>query len=268
MGSPLYCCHLFLARGLLVQCCCRGVGKAQPCIHWGEAAHETLPSLTQMGGSLGLKHGKRLLSPLSQDDLDLLTSPGSKELQPLKPQKRGRLDSCHQEETQQRTEAALRELFRHVHNMPDSAKKKKLIRQVAWGGQISLGCACQHNSACRACLRAAPSPGQAGEMGSGLCKGQYDLCEGRGGVRLSWMWLTVELAAPGCAVSCFLSQGCASQQLPSPDHGLVELPALGREKSLPPLPAESGTNWFQVSIPSQPAAPQRLGDMASTCPGC
>uniref|UniRef100_A0A8B9ZAS4 Rho-GAP domain-containing protein n=1 Tax=Anas platyrhynchos TaxID=8839 RepID=A0A8B9ZAS4_ANAPL len=65
------------------------------------------------------------------DDLDLLTSPGSKELQPLKSQKRGRLDSCHQEETQQRTEAALRELFRHVHNMPDSAKKKKLIRQLS-----------------------------------------------------------------------------------------------------------------------------------------
>lgn len=65
----------------------------------------------------------------SKDDLDLLTSPGSKELQPLKSQKRSRLDSCHQEETQQRTEEALRELFRHVHNMPDSAKKKKLIRQ-------------------------------------------------------------------------------------------------------------------------------------------
>lgn len=35
MGSPLYCCHLFLARGLLVQCCCRGVGKAQPCAFTG-----------------------------------------------------------------------------------------------------------------------------------------------------------------------------------------------------------------------------------------
>ncbi|OXB67348.1 hypothetical protein ASZ78_010906, partial [Callipepla squamata] len=67
----------------------------------------------------------------SKDDLDLLTSPGSKELQPLKSQKRSRLDSCHQEETQQRTEEALRELFRHVHNMPDSAKKKKLIRQFS-----------------------------------------------------------------------------------------------------------------------------------------
>ncbi|XP_042647638.1 rho GTPase-activating protein 19 isoform X1 [Tyto alba] len=65
----------------------------------------------------------------SKDDLDLLTSPGSKELQPLKSQKRSRLDTCHQEETQQRTEEALKELFRHVHNMPDSAKKKKLIRQ-------------------------------------------------------------------------------------------------------------------------------------------
>ncbi|KAF4791419.1 Rho GTPase-activating protein 19 [Turdus rufiventris] len=65
----------------------------------------------------------------SKDDLDLLTSSGSKELQPLKSQKRSRLDSCHQEETQQRTEEALKELFQHVHNMPDSAKKKKLIRQ-------------------------------------------------------------------------------------------------------------------------------------------
>uniref|UniRef100_A0A8C4KFB9 Rho GTPase-activating protein 19 n=1 Tax=Dromaius novaehollandiae TaxID=8790 RepID=A0A8C4KFB9_DRONO len=65
----------------------------------------------------------------SKDDLDLLTSPSSKELQPLKSQKRSRLDPCHQEETQQRTEDALKELFRHVHNMPDSAKKKKLIRQ-------------------------------------------------------------------------------------------------------------------------------------------
>ncbi|XP_030309204.1 rho GTPase-activating protein 19 isoform X3 [Calypte anna] len=65
----------------------------------------------------------------SKDDLDLLTSPGPKELQPLKSQKRSRLDPCHQEETQQRTEEALKELFHHVHNMPDSAKKKKLIRQ-------------------------------------------------------------------------------------------------------------------------------------------
>lgn len=122
-----------------------------------------------MGGSFGLKHGKQLLSPLSQDDLDLLTSPGSKELQPLKSQKRSRLDTSHQEETQQRTEEALKELFHHVHNMPDSAKKKKLIRQVVWGGKISLGCACQnnlgHRPKGRAFLRAAPSPGQARESG-------------------------------------------------------------------------------------------------------
>ncbi|KAK2530556.1 hypothetical protein Q9233_006117 [Columba guinea] len=65
----------------------------------------------------------------SKDDLDLLTAPASKELQPLRSQKRSRLDTCNQEETQQRTEEALKELFRHVHNMPDSAKKKKLIRQ-------------------------------------------------------------------------------------------------------------------------------------------
>lgn len=126
-----------------------------------------LSSLAQMGGSFGLKHGKRLLSPPSQDDLDLLTSPGSKELQPLKSQKRSRLDTCHQEETQQRTEEALRELFRHVHNMPDSAKKKRLIRQVVWGGKILLGCACQHNpghrTKGRAFLIAAPNPGQSGE---------------------------------------------------------------------------------------------------------
>lgn len=150
MGSPLNCCHLFLAQGLLVQCCCRGVGKTQPCAFTGVRQLTRLPSLTQMGGSLGLKHGKRLLSPLSQDDLDLLTSPGSKELQPLKSQKRSRLDSCHQEETQQRTEEALRELFRHVHNMPDSAKKKKLIRQVVWERKISSGCVCRHSSGQRA----------------------------------------------------------------------------------------------------------------------
>ncbi|XP_039338719.1 rho GTPase-activating protein 19 isoform X3 [Mauremys reevesii] len=65
----------------------------------------------------------------SKDDLDLLTSAGSKELQPLKSQKRSRLDPSHREETQQHTEEALKELFHHIHSMPDSAKKKKLIRQ-------------------------------------------------------------------------------------------------------------------------------------------
>lgn len=33
-------------------------------------------------------------------------------------------------ETQSYTESALRELYQHVTNMPESAKKKKLIRQV------------------------------------------------------------------------------------------------------------------------------------------
>lgn len=66
-------------------------------------------------------------------------SPGSKELQPLKSQKRIRLDPSHLEETQQRTEEALKELFHHVHNMPDSAKKKKLIRQVVFR-EHTAGC--------------------------------------------------------------------------------------------------------------------------------
>ncbi|XP_053168452.1 rho GTPase-activating protein 19 isoform X4 [Hemicordylus capensis] len=66
----------------------------------------------------------------SKDDLDLPVSRGLKDFQLLKFKKRGLLDpSTHQEETQQHTEQALKELFRHVHNMPDSAKKKKLIQQ-------------------------------------------------------------------------------------------------------------------------------------------
>ncbi|KAJ1140958.1 hypothetical protein NDU88_007295 [Pleurodeles waltl] len=70
----------------------------------------------------------------SKDDLDLLPAQRSKDFQLFKSEKRGRLGSssatvAQQEETQHRTEEALKELFRHVHNMPDSAKKKKLIRQ-------------------------------------------------------------------------------------------------------------------------------------------
>lgn len=50
--------------------------------------------------------------------------------QRARPQKQNRVDSySQQEETQQHTEEALRELFQHVHNLPDSAKKKQLIRQ-------------------------------------------------------------------------------------------------------------------------------------------
>ncbi|XP_055109666.1 rho GTPase-activating protein 19 isoform X3 [Symphalangus syndactylus] len=66
----------------------------------------------------------------SKDDLDLIASCHTKSFQLAKSQKRNRVDSCpHQEETQHHTEEALRELFQHVHNMPESAKKKQLIRQ-------------------------------------------------------------------------------------------------------------------------------------------
>ncbi|GAB5578652.1 rho GTPase-activating protein 19 isoform X2 [Prionailurus iriomotensis] len=69
-------------------------------------------------------------SQASKDDLDLIASCHTKSFQLAKSQKRNWVDSCsHQEETQQRTEEALRELFQHVHNMPESAKKKQLIRQ-------------------------------------------------------------------------------------------------------------------------------------------
>ncbi|XP_029466033.1 rho GTPase-activating protein 19 isoform X2 [Rhinatrema bivittatum] len=80
-----------------------------------------------------LQYGSRLHA--SKDDLDLLPSQGSMDFQLVKSQKRSRIGDCSsatstlQDDTQQRTEEALKELFRHVHNMPDSAKKKKLIRQ-------------------------------------------------------------------------------------------------------------------------------------------
>ncbi|OBS65152.1 hypothetical protein A6R68_06312 [Neotoma lepida] len=67
---------------------------------------------------------------VSKDDLDLTTSCHAMSFQLARSQKRNRVDSCsQQEETQQHTEEALKELFQHVHNMPDSAKKKQLIRQ-------------------------------------------------------------------------------------------------------------------------------------------
>ncbi|XP_028651532.1 rho GTPase-activating protein 19 [Erpetoichthys calabaricus] len=64
----------------------------------------------------------------SKDDLDLLPQSSIGGL----PAKRNFIDSsvCPQPEgTQQHTEVALRELFTHVNNMPESAKKKKIIRQ-------------------------------------------------------------------------------------------------------------------------------------------
>lgn len=63
--------------------------------------------------------------------MDLPMPRGFRDFQLLRFKKRGLLDSsAHQEETHQHTEEALKELFRHVHNMPDSTKKKKLIQQV------------------------------------------------------------------------------------------------------------------------------------------
>ncbi|XP_015685804.1 rho GTPase-activating protein 19-like, partial [Protobothrops mucrosquamatus] len=64
------------------------------------------------------------------DDLDLPMPQNFKDVQLLKFKKRGLLDpSAHLKDTQHHTEEALKELFCHVHNMPDSAKKKKLIQQ-------------------------------------------------------------------------------------------------------------------------------------------
>ncbi|XP_073408970.1 rho GTPase-activating protein 19 [Dendrobates tinctorius] len=74
-------------------------------------------------------------TPASKDDLELLSSQTHNEFKFLKSQKRSLLGSSpssstsQQELTQRRTEEALRELFQHVHHMPDSAKKKKLLRQ-------------------------------------------------------------------------------------------------------------------------------------------
>lgn len=45
----------------------------------------------------------------------------------------------------------------------------------------------------------------------------------------------MKLAAPSCALSCFLSQGFASRQFPSPDYGFIDLAASGKEKFLPLL---------------------------------
>ncbi|MGH0123114.1 UNVERIFIED_CONTAM: hypothetical protein FKN15_049653 [Acipenser sinensis] len=65
----------------------------------------------------------------SKDDLDLLPSQGSKG---LLPSKRNCIDPpCSQlDDSRYHTEEALKELFRHVHKMPESAKKKKIVRQV------------------------------------------------------------------------------------------------------------------------------------------
>ncbi|XP_023675983.1 rho GTPase-activating protein 19 [Paramormyrops kingsleyae] len=61
--------------------------------------------------------------PQSKDDLDLPASTSAT------PSKRPGQDP----EANPHTEEALRELFRHVNNLPESAKKKKYIRQLAKG---------------------------------------------------------------------------------------------------------------------------------------
>ncbi|XP_042192961.1 rho GTPase-activating protein 19 isoform X2 [Callorhinchus milii] len=67
---------------------------------------------------------------VSKDDLALLPIDTCSELQ-LKCPKRHCLASAvrPEEEAQQHTEEALKQLFKHISNMPDSAKKKKLVRQ-------------------------------------------------------------------------------------------------------------------------------------------
>uniref|UniRef100_UPI00398E35B2 rho GTPase-activating protein 19 isoform X2 n=1 Tax=Pristiophorus japonicus TaxID=55135 RepID=UPI00398E35B2 len=68
---------------------------------------------------------------LSKDDLDLLPAPDCPDLLVMKAAKRSRLHSVlrPKEETQHCTEEALKELLKHVSNMPESAKKKRLVRQ-------------------------------------------------------------------------------------------------------------------------------------------
>ncbi|XP_029917088.1 rho GTPase-activating protein 19 [Myripristis murdjan] len=73
----------------------------------------------------------------AKDDLELLAMSSSPVRRAGVPLKRPAVlglgsDQQYQSPAQHHTEEALKELFRHVHhNMPDSAKKKKLIRQLA-----------------------------------------------------------------------------------------------------------------------------------------
>ncbi|XP_041839900.1 rho GTPase-activating protein 19-like [Melanotaenia boesemani] len=72
----------------------------------------------------------------TKDDLELLAGCSSPAQQAALPLKRSAVLGLGSQEPcpspgQQYTEEALKELFRHVHhNMPDSAKKKKLVRQL------------------------------------------------------------------------------------------------------------------------------------------
>lgn len=80
-----------------------------------------------------------------QDDLELLAMNSSPVHRKVLPLKRAAaavgpvLEEPCPSPAQQYTEEALKDLFVHVHlNMPDSAKKKKLVRQVSEGGFIPL----------------------------------------------------------------------------------------------------------------------------------
>ncbi|KAM8879181.1 rho GTPase-activating protein 19 isoform 2-T2 [Spinachia spinachia] len=94
----------------------------------------------------------------TKDDLELLaasSSPAQRAALPLKRTAPGAPGSQgpYQSPAQQYTEEALKELFRHVHhNMPDSAKKKKLVRQLV--KQATSGTPTDEDQ------QAAPAPGK------------------------------------------------------------------------------------------------------------
>uniref|UniRef100_A0A3P9IK91 Rho GTPase-activating protein 19 n=1 Tax=Oryzias latipes TaxID=8090 RepID=A0A3P9IK91_ORYLA len=79
-----------------------------------------------------IKHSQKLF----RDDLELLAASSSPAPRTVLPLKRSAALAPPSQEAcgspaQQYTDEALKELFRHVHqNMPDSAKKKKLVRQL------------------------------------------------------------------------------------------------------------------------------------------
>ncbi|XP_023564802.1 rho GTPase-activating protein 19 [Octodon degus] len=91
-------------------------------------ANDLKENITKLNNGMAfmIKHSQKLF----KDDLDLTASCHAKSFQLAKPQKWNQADPySQQEEIQQRTEEALRELFQHVHSLPESAKKKQLIRQ-------------------------------------------------------------------------------------------------------------------------------------------
>lgn len=81
---------------------------------------------------------------LPQDDGELLVasgSPAQRRVMKRPAVLRTGSQEQHQSPAQMYTEEALNELFRHVnHNMPDSAKKKKLVRQVLLGSTQLIWC--------------------------------------------------------------------------------------------------------------------------------